>query len=176
VADRPGVRWVCHRSRQLLVAGPSVDEIDGRPAETPGRCRAGRLFDIDAVSGSVTPTRIPVPDPYAPARSPCRGRPKLGCSTSVIYHWIRTGQLTARRGFRQPVLHPLTSRSIAGCQRRIEHLGHLNPAARRTKPASDAEAARECRRTCHARITSSADAGLTSTLRTDPEHPDTWLQ
>ena len=85
--------------------------------------------------------------PPAPARSPRPRSPpptaevsvteaacRLGCSTGVIYYWIETGQLTARRGAGNRLHIPWDDQIQAECRSRIGQSGHLNPAARRTKP------------------------------------------
>ena len=92
-------------------------------------------FDIDAVQWIRHAYKIPVPDPYGPGEiSVAEAARRLGCSTGVIYHWIHTGQLTARRGSASRFCIPWNQPVQADCQRRIEQSGHLNPAARRTKP------------------------------------------
>ena len=69
-----------------------------------------------------------------PARSPWPRPPgRLGCSTGVIYHWIKTGQLAARRGSGNRFCIPWTARR-GRLPARLAGSGHLNPAARRTKP------------------------------------------
>ena len=59
---------------------------------------------------------------------------QLGCSTYVIYDWIDTGKLAARRGAGNRLHIPWDQRLQAECRTRIEQSGHLNPAARKTKP------------------------------------------
>ena len=59
---------------------------------------------------------------------------QLGCSIHVIYYWIDTGKLAARRGPGGRLHIPWNEQVQAGCRARIEHSGHLNPAARKTKP------------------------------------------
>ena len=59
---------------------------------------------------------------------------RLGCSTGVIYYWIETGQLSARRGSGNRLHIPWNDQIQAECRNRIGQSGHLNPAARRTKP------------------------------------------
>ena len=59
---------------------------------------------------------------------------RLGCSTGVIYYWIETGQLAARRGPGNRLHIPWNDQVQADCQRRVGQSGHLNPAARHTKP------------------------------------------
>ena len=61
---------------------------------------------------------------------------RLGCSTGVIYHWIHTGQLTARRGSASRFCIPWDAQAEAGCRTRIAQSAHLGRAARpRTLPA-----------------------------------------
>jgi hypothetical protein len=55
------------------------------------------------------------------------------CSPGVVYHWIQTGQLAARRSGNRLCI-PWTSATQADCRTRITSSGHLNPAARRTRP------------------------------------------
>ena len=59
---------------------------------------------------------------------------QLGCSIHVIYYWLDTGKLTARRGPGGRLCIPWNDQVQAGCRARIEQSGHLNPAARKTKP------------------------------------------
>ncbi len=59
---------------------------------------------------------------------------RLGCGTGVIYYWIETAQLDARRGSGGRLRIPWTSNIEAACRRRIAGSGHLNPAARHTRP------------------------------------------
>ena len=59
---------------------------------------------------------------------------RLGCRAGVIYYWIESGQLTARRGSGNRLHIPWNDQIQAECRSRIGQSGHLNPAARRTKP------------------------------------------
>ena len=59
---------------------------------------------------------------------------QLGCSTYVIYDWIETGKLAARRGAGNRLHIPWKEQVQAQCRARIEQSGHLNPEARKTKP------------------------------------------
>src|SRR6267378_3638062 len=141
-ADRPVHPGTAKRTPDAAVElvkrlGPATsnDELVTRLNAAGHRTGHGRPFDIDAVQWIRHAYKIPVPDPYGPGEiSVAEAARKLGCSTSVIYHWIRTGQLTARRGSASRFCIPWNQPVQADCQRRIEQSGHLNPAARRTKP------------------------------------------
>ncbi len=79
------------------------------------------------------PPRLPHPRPRRLRRwrdLRGRGRPPAGCSTSVIYHWIHTGQLTARRSSGNQLGIPWDARTQAGCHERIAKSSHLGRAAR----------------------------------------------
>ena len=95
----------------------------------------GRPFDVKAVQWIRHAYNIPAPAPYAGSEiSVAEAASRLGCSAGVIYYWIQTGQLSARRGSGNR-LHILWNDQIqAECSSRIGQSGHLNPAARRTKP------------------------------------------
>jgi excisionase family DNA binding protein len=97
----------------------------------------GRPFDIDAVQWIRHAYKIPVPDPYGPGEiSVAEAARRLGCSSGVIYHWIHTGQLTARRGSASRFCIPWNAQAEADCRSRIVQSAHLGRAARpRTLPA-----------------------------------------
>ena len=63
---------------------------------------------------------------------------RLGCSTGTIYDWIKTGKLPARRGTGNRLCIRWTQQVEAECRRRVAKSGHLNPAARRTRPRARA--------------------------------------
>ncbi len=112
---------------------PQQHGLPGFPAA--GGAGQPRGHHLRAVHWIRHACKIPVPDPYGPGEiSVAEAAQRLGCSTSVIYHWIHTGQLTARRGSASRFCIPWNQQLQADCQRRIEQSGHLNPAARRTKP------------------------------------------
>ena len=52
----------------------------------------------------------------------------------VIYYWIENGQLAARRNPSGRLCIPWTPAIEADCHARIASSGHLNPAARHTRP------------------------------------------
>jgi DNA invertase Pin-like site-specific DNA recombinase len=145
-ADRPLPPGPAKRSpspaieliRQL---GPTTDTQDmadklNAAGLTTGH---GQPFDIAAVQWIRHAYRIPAPDPYANGEiSVADAASRLGCSIGVIYDWITTGKLAARRGAGNRLCIPWTNHTEAHCRRRISESGHLNPAARRTKPRTRA--------------------------------------
>jgi DNA invertase Pin-like site-specific DNA recombinase len=103
----------------------------------------GRPFDAKAVQWIRHAYNIPAPAPYAAGEiSVAEAARRLGCGTGVIYYWIESAQLEARRGPGGRLCIPWTSTIEAACRRRIAGSGHLNPAARRTRPRNRPPAAR----------------------------------
>jgi DNA invertase Pin-like site-specific DNA recombinase len=95
----------------------------------------GRPFDVKAVQWIRHAYNIPAPPPYAASEiSVAEAARRLGCSTGVIYYWIEAAQLTARRGSGNRLCITWNDQAEAACHHRIAESGHLNPAARRTKP------------------------------------------
>jgi excisionase family DNA binding protein len=120
--------------RQL---GPSTDTRDvvdklNAAGLTTGH---GRAFDVAAVQWIRHAYHIPAPTPYAHGEiSVADAAQRLGCSIGVIYDWIKTGKLVAHRGAGNRLCLPWTEHIELDCRQRIANSGHLNPAARRTKP------------------------------------------
>ena len=95
----------------------------------------GRPFDVAAVQWIRHAYHIPAPNPYTDGEiSVADAAKRLGCSTGVIYDWINTGKLATRRGAGNRLCIQWTNHIATECQHRIIESGHLNPAARRTKP------------------------------------------
>ena len=95
----------------------------------------GRPFDVKAVQWIRHAYGIPAPAPHHDGEiSVDDAAGRLGCSPGVVYYWIETGQLEARRGTGNRLCIPWTAETEAGCRDRIAASGHLNPAARRTRP------------------------------------------
>jgi hypothetical protein len=95
----------------------------------------GRAFDIPAVQWVRHAYQIPSPDPYAAGEiGVAEAAARLGCSTGVVYYWIESAQLDARRGPGNRLCITWTPQVEAACRRRLAESGHLNPAARRSKP------------------------------------------
>jgi excisionase family DNA binding protein len=140
-ADRPVHPGTAKRSPDAAVEliqrlGPTTSNDDlvrhlGAAGLTTGH---GRPFDVAAVQWIRHACKIPVPDPYRPGEiSVAEAARRLGCSTAVLYHWIHTGQLTARRGQGNRFCLPWTDQIQAGCHRRIQQSAHLGRTARPRK-------------------------------------------
>ena len=105
------------------------------PASARASRRHGRPFDAKAAQWIRHAYHIPAPAPYHDGEiSVAEAARRLGCSTGVIYSWIQAGQLDARRGPGNRLCIPWNDRIQAACRDRIAASGHLNPAARRTRP------------------------------------------
>ncbi len=160
---RIGLRWHTGSTNELLVTrplppgpakrspSPAVELIRQLGPTTDTRDMADKLnaaglttghgqpFDVAAVQWIRHAYRIPAPTPYANGEiSVADAAGRLGCSIGVIYDWITTGKLTARRGAGNRLCIPWTEHVALECRRRITESGHLNPAARRTKPRTRA--------------------------------------
>jgi excisionase family DNA binding protein len=164
---RIGIRWHTGATDELRVAravhpgtakrspSPAVEMIRRLGPVTPAAELAGQLnaaglatghgrpFDVKAVQWIRHAHHIPAPAAYADGEiSVAEAARRLGCSTSVVYHWIHTGQLTARRSSGSRLCIPWDDRIQAGCHQRIAESSHLSRAARpRTLPAPPSPAA-----------------------------------
>jgi len=97
----------------------------------------GRPFDVKAVQWIRHAYNIPAPAPYAGNEiSVAEAARRLGCSTGVIYYWIESAQLDARRGPGNRLCIRWNDRIEAACRQRITRSGHLSPVSRRTRPRS----------------------------------------
>jgi DNA invertase Pin-like site-specific DNA recombinase len=95
----------------------------------------GRPFDDTAVQWIRHAYKIPAPDPYTTGEiSVAEAARRFGCSTGVVYYWLKTGQIDARRGAGNRLCITWTDDVEAECRRRIAESGHLNPAARSSRP------------------------------------------
>ena len=156
---RIGIRWHTGGSDELRVAravhpgtakrspSPAVDMVIRLGPTTPTGQLAdllnatglstgtGSTFDVKAVQWIRHAYRIPAPNPFADGEiSVADAAARLGCSIGVVYDWIKTGKLSARRGPGNRLCIPWTDHVEAECRCRITQSGHLNPAARRTPP------------------------------------------
>jgi DNA invertase Pin-like site-specific DNA recombinase len=156
---RIGIRWHTGATDELTVTraihpgtarrspSPAVEMVARLGPVTPtaelaGQLNAaglttgnGRPFDVKAVQWIRHAYHIPAPAPYAGGEiSVAEAARRLGCSTGVIYYWIESAQLDARRGPGNRLCISWNDRIEAACRRRITGSGHLSPAARRTKP------------------------------------------
>jgi excisionase family DNA binding protein len=95
----------------------------------------GRPFDVKAVQWIRHAYNIPAPAPHQDGEI-CvdEAADRLGCSAGVVYYWIKTGRLDARRGPGNRLCIPWNDGTEAACRERVTASGHLNPVARRTRP------------------------------------------
>jgi len=97
----------------------------------------GAPFDTKAVQWIRHAYHIPAPNPYTHGEiSVADAAARLGCSRGVVYDWIKTGKLAARRGPGSRLCIPWTDHVEAECRCRITQSGHLNPAPPPTPPRS----------------------------------------
>jgi len=86
----------------------------------------GRPFDVAAVQWIRHAYKIQAPDPYAAGEiSVAEAARRLGCSTGVVYYWLKTGQLDARRGAGNRLCITWTIHVEAHCRQRIAESAHL---------------------------------------------------
>ena len=151
-ADRPVHPGTAKRSPDAAVElitrlGPTTsnDDLVRQLAAAGLTTGHGRPFDVKAVQWIRHAHNIPVPGPYRPGEiSVDEAARRLGCSTAVVYHWIHTGQLTARRGQGNRFCLPWNDQIEAGCRTRIQQSAHLGRTARPRKlPAPPSPAAAE---------------------------------
>ncbi|HET9118288.1 MAG TPA: hypothetical protein VFN75_09505 [Pseudonocardiaceae bacterium] len=96
---------------------------------------AGRPFDIKAVQWIRHAYHVPAPQPYANSEISINdAADRLACSTGVVYYWIETGQLEARRGAGNRLCISWNKSIEAACRARIAASGHLNHSIRRSTP------------------------------------------
>jgi hypothetical protein len=148
--DRPVHPGTARRSPAAAIElvkqlGPATsnDELVTRLNAAGHRTGHDRPFDIDAVQWIRHAYKIPVPDPYRPGEiSVAEAARRAGCSTSVIYHWIHTGQVTARRGQSGRLCIPWNDQVSARCQELVTQSARLGrTACPRTLPAPPSPAA-----------------------------------
>src|SRR5436190_811223 len=156
---RIGIRWHTGATDELSVAraihpgtgkrspSPAVEMVRQLgpvmpTAELAGQLNAaglvtghGRPFDVKAVQWIRHAYHISAPPPYAASEiSVAEAARRLGCSAGVIYYWIESAQLDARRGPGNRLCITWNDQAEAACRRRIAQSRHLNPAGRRTRP------------------------------------------
>ncbi|MDT5321227.1 MAG: hypothetical protein QOD88_3749, partial [Mycobacterium sp.] len=156
---RIGIRWHTGATDEIAVAraahsgtakrspSPAVAMVMRLGPTTPTAELAGQLnaaglttgtgapFDVKAVQWIRHAYHVPAPNPYADGEiSVAEAAARLGTSIGVVYDWIKTGKLDARRGPGNRLCIPWTDRVEAECRTRITESGHLNPAVRRTTP------------------------------------------
>jgi len=137
--DRPLPTGPAKRSPSVAVGlvrrlGPTTDttQLTERLNAAGLTTGHGRPFDVAAVQWIRHAYKIPAPDPYAAGEiSVAEAARRLGCSTGVVYYWLKTRQLQARRGAGNRLCIAWTNHVEADCRGRIAESGHLNPADRR---------------------------------------------
>jgi DNA invertase Pin-like site-specific DNA recombinase len=155
---RIGIRWHTGATDELAVAravhpgtarrspSPAVEMVTRLGPATPAAELAGQLnaaglrtgngrpFDVKAVQWIRHAYHIPAPPPYAASEiSVADAARRLGCSAGVIYYWIESAQLDARRGPGSRLCITWNDRIEAAARRRIAESGHLTPAVRRAR-------------------------------------------
>jgi hypothetical protein len=126
----PAIDMVC----QLGPTTPS-DELADRLNTAGLTTGTGRPFDVKAVQWIRHAYQVPAPNPYAQDEiSVADAATRLGCSIYVIYDWIKTGKLAARRGTGNRWCITWNDQIAAGCRARIAASGHLTPAATSNRP------------------------------------------
>jgi DNA invertase Pin-like site-specific DNA recombinase len=156
---RIGIRWhtgahdevsvlrAVHPGTAKRSPSPAVQMVQRLGPTTPTRKLADRLnaaglttgtgrpFDVKAVQWIRHAYHVPAPQPYADSEiSVAEAADRLACSTGVIYYWIETGQLAARRGAGNRLCISWNNSIDAACRARIAASGHLNSTVRRSTP------------------------------------------
>lgn len=156
---RIGIRWQTGATDELRLArvvhpgtakrspSPAVEMVTRLGPTTPTAELADLLNAAGLTTGTGAPLdvkvvqwirhayHVPAPTPYAAGEiSVAEAAERLDCSIGVVYDWIKTGKLAARRGPGNRLCIAWTERIEAQCRCRITESGHLNPAARRTTP------------------------------------------
>ena len=99
----------------------------------------GAPFDLKAVQWIRHAYHVPAPAPFIAGEiSVADAAERLTTSTGVVYDWIKTGKLAARRGSGNRLCIPWTEHVEAECNCRIAESAHLNPSFRHTKPRTRA--------------------------------------
>ena len=131
--DRPLPPGPARRSPSAAVdlvrrLGPSTDTIAlvERLNDAGLSTGHGRPFDVAAVQWIRHAYKIPAPDPYTAAEiSVSQAAHRLGCSPGVVYYWLNTGRLQARRGTGNRHCITWTNYVEAQCRQRIAESAHL---------------------------------------------------
>ncbi|MQA05849.1 MAG: recombinase [Streptosporangiales bacterium] len=108
----------------------------------------GHPFDVKAVQWIRHAYNIPAPKPYADGEiSVAEAAERLGCSTGVVYYWIKTKQLDTHRGTGNRLCIPWTDDVEAThAANASPNPGTSTPQPAAANPGDDAEQPSECRR------------------------------
>ena len=135
----------------------------------------GRPFDAKAVQWIRHAYHIPAPNPYTDGEiSVADTAERLGVSTGVVYDWIKTGKLAARRGSGNRLCIPWTD------QRR----GRMPLPHHRIRPPQPSSATHQMPQTRRDLAPLSVPSGIilhrrpsqSTQLHHQPEHPNPRLQ
>jgi DNA invertase Pin-like site-specific DNA recombinase len=110
---------------------PTTSNTDVAAALNAGGHRSGlgRAFTAKAVQWIRHAYRSPASGPYDTGEiSVAQAAARLSVSIGVVYYWISTAQLDARRGKGNRLCIPWSEKVEAACRRRIARSGHLKPA------------------------------------------------
>ena len=118
------------RKAGASAAAPALKEMT-RPSSSSTTTGSGKPFDIKAIQWVRHTHHVPTPSPYAAGELSVNDvAARLGVSTGVVYYWIETAQLDARRSRGNRLCIPWTAKIEAACRRRITASAHLNPASK----------------------------------------------
>lgn len=124
----PAAALICE-----LGSTTSNDELVTLLAERGYTTGHGRPFDVKAVQWVRHVHHIPTPGPYRDGEiSVNQVAERLRCNPGVVYYWIETGHLHARRGAGNRLCIPWSPRIQADFQNRINSSSHLTPTERAT--------------------------------------------
>ena len=160
VMARIGIRWHTGASEELRVPravhpgtakrtpSPAVAMVTRLGPSTPTGELAdllntaglttgtGSPFDVKAVQWIRHAHHIPAPAVYTEGEiSVADAAQRLDCSIGVVYDWIKTGKLAARRGSGNRLAISWTDQIETECRCRITTSGHLNHNSRRIEPS-----------------------------------------
>jgi hypothetical protein len=121
-------------------ANISNDDLAATLNAAGHRSGLGRPFTAKSVQWIRHAYRAPTPSHYDTGEiSVAEAAARLGVSIGVVYYWIESAQLNARRGRGNRLCIPWTPKIETACRRRIARSGHLNPATTtRNNPAGEA--------------------------------------
>jgi DNA invertase Pin-like site-specific DNA recombinase len=107
----------------------SNDDVAAALNAAGHRSGLGRPFTVKSVQWIRHAYRVPAPGPYDDGEiSVAEAAARLGVSIGVVYYWIESAQLDARRGKGNRLCIAWSTKTEEACRRRIARSGHLKPA------------------------------------------------